>query len=87
MNRQFTTDRFEIQSYPAIRLNTTRYELTKREVEVLRLVGVGLTNQQVAGSLIVSINTVRAHMYSIFTKLDVRTRGAAVQWAREHMLL
>ncbi|MEO8289041.1 MAG: LuxR C-terminal-related transcriptional regulator [Chloroflexota bacterium] len=87
MNQYFTSLTFDIQSHPPIYVNTTKKELTRREVEVLRLVGVGLSNQQVAVSLIVSINTVRAHMYTIFNKLDVRSRGAAVQRARERRLL
>jgi predicted ATPase/DNA-binding CsgD family transcriptional regulator len=62
-------------------------ELTKREVEVLRLVTQGLTNPQIADQLCLSIHTVEAHLHSVFGKLDVRTRAAAARFAVEHSLI
>lgn len=61
-------------------------DLTKREVEVLRLVADGLTNEQVAEQLFLSSNTVRAHLHSIYGKLNVTTRGAASRFALKHKL-
>jgi ATP/maltotriose-dependent transcriptional regulator MalT len=60
--------------------------LTQREIEVLRLVAAGLTNPGIASHLHVSINTVQTHLRSIFNKIDVKTRGAAVRYAFEHGL-
>ena len=57
--------------------------LTPRETEVLRLVAKGLTNSQVAQRLIISPNTVHAHLYSIYSKLQVSGRTAAVRFAFE----
>jgi DNA-binding CsgD family transcriptional regulator len=48
--------------------------LTQRELDVIKLVGEGYTNQQIAGSLYVSIRTVETHLTHIFAKLGVTTR-------------
>ena len=61
--------------------------LSQREVEVLRLLDSELTGPQIAGELYVSLNTLRTHTKRIFTKLDVKTRAAAVRRAHEHGLL
>jgi ATP/maltotriose-dependent transcriptional regulator MalT len=60
--------------------------LTEREVEVLRLVATGSSNQQVADVLTISGKTVSRHLANIFTKIGVSTRTAAAAWAREHGL-
>jgi DNA-binding NarL/FixJ family response regulator len=57
--------------------------LTAREVEVLRLLAQGLTDAQIAETLIVSTRTVNAHLRSIYGKLDVTTRTAAVRAAQD----
>ena len=59
----------------------TRYvlqDLSEREGEVLALMIRGQTNKEIAKALIVSVNTVKKHVQSIFTKLNVGTRAAAV---------
>jgi non-specific serine/threonine protein kinase len=61
--------------------------LSRREVEVLRLLGEGLTNEQLAERLFLSPNTVRAHLYSIYNKLNVKSRNAATRFAFEHNLV
>jgi DNA-binding NarL/FixJ family response regulator len=61
--------------------------LTAREVEVLRLVAEGLTNEQVAERLIISPRTVEKHLESIYGKLGVSSRTAATRFAVEHQLL
>ena len=55
--------------------------LTSRELEVLRLVGQGLTNKEVAQQLYISDRTVQAHLSSIFSKLQVASRTEAVMYA------
>lgn len=55
--------------------------LTKRELEVLRLVAEGHTDREVADILIVSPRTVNHHLSNIFVKLDVPGRAAAVAYA------
>ncbi|MHB0857734.1 MAG: response regulator transcription factor [Anaerolineae bacterium] len=57
--------------------------LSERELEVLRLVAEGLTNQEIAQKLIVSPTTVKSHVQNIILKLDVSDRTqAAVQGVR-----
>jgi LuxR family maltose regulon positive regulatory protein len=56
-------------------------ELTRREIEVLRLVAEGLNNQTIAEQLFVSDHTVHRHLANILNKLDVSTRAAAVAQA------
>ena len=52
--------------------------LSGRERQVLALMAQGLTNQQIADELYVTINTVKKHGLSIYTKLEVNSRAAAV---------
>ena len=61
--------------------------LSQRELQVLRLLDSDLTGPQIARELYVSLNTLRTHTKSIFTKLDVNTRAAAVRRAHERGLL
>ena len=55
--------------------------LTKREVDVVRLVAEGLSNQQVARRLVVSEATVKTHLNHVLSKLDVDGRPGLVAWA------
>jgi DNA-binding CsgD family transcriptional regulator len=61
--------------------------LTKRELEILRLVATGRTNRAIAADLVISEKTVARHVSNIFTKLDVTTRSAATAYAYEHGLV
>jgi predicted ATPase/DNA-binding CsgD family transcriptional regulator len=61
--------------------------LTAREVQVLRLVAQGMRNSQVARQLALSVNTVKAHLRSIYGKLDVTSRSAATRYAlKQHLI-
>jgi DNA-binding NarL/FixJ family response regulator len=61
--------------------------LTAREVEVLRLVAQGLSDAQVAQTLVISPRTVNAHLRSIYSKLNITSRTAAAHFAVEQRLL
>jgi DNA-binding CsgD family transcriptional regulator len=61
--------------------------LTARELEVLRLVAAGHTNQDIADALCLSIKTVARHLENIFAKLGVCTRTAATAFAYNHGLI
>jgi len=52
--------------------------LTRREVEVLRLVMAGSSNQAIADQLVISVWTVKSHLTQIYTKLDVTSRTQAI---------
>jgi DNA-binding CsgD family transcriptional regulator len=55
-----------------------KVHLTLREREVLRLVGEGCTNAEIAEQLVISVSTVRKHMEHVFDRTGVRTRTAAL---------
>jgi DNA-binding NarL/FixJ family response regulator len=62
---------------------TTRFPaLTRREAEVLALVGDGLSNGEIARTLFVSVATVKTHINAIFAKLAVRDRAQAIALVR-----
>jgi NarL family two-component system response regulator LiaR len=61
----------------------TRLGLSAREMEVLQLMAEGLSNQEIAGRLFLSLNTIKTHSSNIFEKLDVRRRTQAVEQARK----
>ncbi len=63
------------------------FDLTAREQEVLDALSLGLSNGEIAARLFVSPKTVDHHVSAILTKLDVRSRGAAVAKARRTALL
>jgi DNA-binding CsgD family transcriptional regulator/tetratricopeptide (TPR) repeat protein len=63
------------------------HPLTRREVEVLRVVASGATNRSVASSLFLSEKTVARHVSNIFTKLGISSRAGATAWAYEHGLV
>ncbi len=56
--------------------------ISEREREVLRLVALGLSNQQIARRLVITPGTVKKHLEHIYTKLDVHSRTAALARAR-----
>jgi two-component system, NarL family, response regulator LiaR len=60
-----------------------RLGLSTRELEVLRLMADGLSNQEIAARLFVSLNTIKTHSANIFEKLDVRRRTQAVGKAKK----
>jgi LuxR family maltose regulon positive regulatory protein len=61
--------------------------LTKREVEVLRLLVTDLTSTEMAEDLVLSVHTIRSHIKSIYAKLDAHSRHAAIARATELNLL
>ena len=67
--------------------NFRKVGISKREYEVLELIASGLSNQEIADSLFVSVSTVKTHAASIFAKLDARRRTQAIQRAKELRLI
>jgi two-component system NarL family response regulator len=61
--------------------------LTRRELEILGLVSQGLSNKQIAATLVISHNTVKNHVRNILEKLRLRSRAEAAAFAvREHLV-
>jgi NarL family two-component system response regulator LiaR len=61
--------------------------ISKREYEVLQLIASGLSNQEIADKLFVSLNTVKTHSSNLFLKLDVKRRTQAIQKAKNLQLI
>ena len=57
--------------------------LTAREVEVLKLIEAGHSNQEIAEKLVISFTTVKRHISNIYTKLDVKSRTQAIAIGKE----
>lgn len=64
-----------------------RLNLSRREMDVLHLMAEGLSNQEIALKLFVSLNTVKTHSARIFEKLDVKRRTQAVEKAKRLILI
>ncbi len=62
-------------------------ELTPRELEVLRLIGNGKTNQEIADTLFIGIKTVKTHVSNILSKLQVEDRTQAAIYANRNNLV
>lgn len=57
--------------------------LSNRELEVLQLMAAGLSNQEIADKLFVSLNTIKTHSSNVYAKLEVKPRTQAIQKAKE----
>jgi DNA-binding NarL/FixJ family response regulator len=77
-------DRYRQVMAPAVRDAARLDLLTEREHAVLRLMARGATNAEIASRLTVAEATVKTHVGSIFTKLNVRDRAAAIVFAYDH---
>ena len=61
--------------------------VSSRELEVLQLMATGLSNQEIAAQLFVSLNTVKTHSSNLFMKMDVNRRMQAVEKAIKLVLI
>jgi two-component system, NarL family, response regulator LiaR len=57
--------------------------ISRREYDVLELMAKGLSNQEIADKLFVSLNTVKTHSSNLFVKLDAKRRTQAIQKAKD----
>ncbi len=62
-------------------------ELSKRELEILDLMAQGLSNEEIAARLFVSLSTVKSHNQNLFVKLDVKRRTQAIEKAKRLRLI
>jgi DNA-binding CsgD family transcriptional regulator len=72
-----TSETFEMNT-----LELEKLRISKREHEVLILIAKGMSNQEIADNLFVSLNTVKTHSSRLFEKLDVNRRVQAVEKAK-----
>ena len=68
-------------------IEKSRLGISERELEVLELMAEGLSNQEIADKLFVSLNTVKTHSSNVFGKLDVKRRTQAVEKAKKLRLI
>lgn len=61
--------------------------LSKRELEVLQLMAAGMSNQEIASQLFVSLNTIKTHAANLFLKLEVKRRTQAIEKAKKLQLI
>jgi DNA-binding CsgD family transcriptional regulator len=61
--------------------------LSRREIEVLRLVAEGRTASEIATQLFISSRTAEHHIQNIYTKIGVTSRVAATRWAVKHQVV
>ena len=61
------------------------HELTRREREILAMICVGATNQEIADKLFISTNTVKTHVYKIYKKIHVPNRMQAALWGAKNL--
>jgi LuxR family maltose regulon positive regulatory protein len=71
------------QSATKAKLSGLTERLSEREVEVLRLLGIGLSNQEIASRLFISPGTVKTHVHNLYGKLGVQNRTRAAARAKE----
>jgi NarL family two-component system response regulator LiaR len=76
-NAQFTFDESAFE----------KLGMSRRELEVLQLMAQGLSNQQIAERLFVSLNTIKTHSSKVFDKLEVQRRTQAVEKAKRLSLI
>jgi DNA-binding CsgD family transcriptional regulator len=85
---QAVADALSVELQPAVPTDPGRAgALSKREVEVLRCLVDGKTNQEIAAELFISPNTVTNHVTSILNKLGLDSRTAAATYAVRHGLV
>ncbi|HSM23482.1 MAG TPA: response regulator transcription factor [Anaerolineaceae bacterium] len=76
-----------IPRVPKINQDNFHENLSRRELEILRMVSTGMSNKEIALSLVIAEGTVKNHLTSIFNKLDARDRMHAVLIAKENGIL
>jgi two-component system, NarL family, response regulator LiaR len=87
---KLTKKKMVIITNPAFQFDQSRIDslgISKREYEVLELMAKGLSNQEIADKLFVSLNTIKTHSSNLFLKLEVARRTQAVQKAKELQLI
>ncbi|WP_284653073.1 response regulator transcription factor [Flavobacterium terrisoli] len=79
--------RVPIEDFVLNKIELQQRNISKRELEVLTLMAQGLSNQEIAEQLFVSLNTVKTHSAKLFEKLEVKRRTQAIETAKKLQLL
>ena len=78
--RRVLEERFLSSDAPSTALPQISSILTRREFEILKMLGAGIKNQDIAKMLFISPHTVKTHAYNIYKKINVSNRFQAAQW-------
>lgn len=81
---EFSRMRSQLSAFPLFEEDV---ELTKREIEILKLVAKDASNKEIATALFISVSTVKNHMRNILAKLHLQNRREAANYARRHGLI
>lgn len=82
--RDVLENHFLTEDLSLYNLGETNTPLTRREKEILKLLAMGMRNQEIAGKLFISPHTVKTHAYNLYKKIHVSNRFEAVQWLEKH---
>ncbi|MGM0913402.1 MAG: LuxR C-terminal-related transcriptional regulator [Pseudomonadota bacterium] len=85
MSRSLMARLLEYYHQRQINLYRPSCGLTRRELEIIGMLGSGASNLEISEQLFVSEHTVKSHLYNIFRKIDVHSRGQAINWTRRHL--
>lgn len=81
-SRQMSNDLIQLFRKQKIYTSNIIVDLTNREKEIMNLLSLGASNNEIATELVVSENTVKTHLHNVFKKIKVRNRLQAVMWAK-----
>jgi DNA-binding CsgD family transcriptional regulator/ArsR family metal-binding transcriptional regulator len=82
-----TTSQDREKKRPSETMKVNNFGLTNREIEVLKLIAEGYTNNEISGMLFISPHTVKSHMINIFNKLSVNDRTQAAVLATQNNII
>ena len=84
---EISNDLFRHLDNRNVNISPTEKQLTKREIEIIRHIADGLTNNEIAAKLFLSNVTVETHRKNILAKLQLKNTASLVKYAAEHKLL
>lgn len=87
LTRRVMKEFAERRSLQPVTADRARSELTARELEILQLLARGMSNEEIARSLVVEVSTVKSHLARMLPKLGVRSRLQAVVWAYQNRVV
>lgn len=86
LSRETSTQLLEYYHSVVVRFSPPHsVRLTRRELEVLGKMRVGMSNAELADHLFLSEHTIKSHLYKIYKKLNIESRDQAVEWAHHFM--
>ncbi len=85
--KRFMANQQPVIGKDTVASNKAEIHLTKREIEIIRMIGKELTNQQIADRLSISPRTVDTHRRNLLQKLGVRNTAGLIRYALQHQII